>query len=171
MNLIRTYHSLILIFLVILIPGCKINYSFSGASISTEVKTVSVQFFPNRARLINPTLSQDFTDGLKDKIRGQTNLTFVNYSGDVGFEGEITGYRTEPVAISGDDRASLTRFTVAIRVKFINQLDSEQNFDRVFTKYEDFESSIDFSSVEQDLIDTIIEAITEDIFNQAFVNW
>ncbi len=168
---LRTYTILILILMASLVTGCKIKYSFSGASISPDIKTVSVQFFPNRASLINPTLSQDFTDGLTDKIRGQTSLTMVSYSGDVEFDGEITDYRIEPVAISGDDRASLTRFTVAIRVKFTNQIDSEQNFDKVFTRYEDFDSAIDFSSVEQDLIEEIIEALTEDIFNQAFVNW
>ena len=147
------------------------SYSFTGASISPDVKTVSVQYFPNRARIINPTMSQEFTDALKDKIRGQTNLVFVNDLGDVNFVGEITDYRTDPVAIAGDDRANLTRFTVTIRVKYSNAIDVEQDFERVFTKYEDFDSSQDFSSVEQSLVEEIIEAITEEIFNAAFVNW
>jgi hypothetical protein len=163
--------ALILAASVLLMGGCKISYSFTGASISPDVKTVSVQYFPNRARIINPTLSQEFTDALKDKIRGQTSLVFVNDLGDVDFEGEITDYRTEPVAIAGDDRANLTRFTVSIRVKYTNSVDGDQDFERVFTKYEDFDSNQDFSSVEQTLIEEVIEAITEDIFNAAFVNW
>jgi len=158
-------------FTVLIYGGCKVSYSFTGASISPDVKTVSVQYFPNRARIINPTMSQEFTDALKDKIRGQTNLVFVNDLGDVNFVGEITDYRTDPVAIAGDDRANLTRFTVTIRVKYSNAIDVEQDFERVFTKYEDFDSSQDFSSVEQSLVEEIIEAITEEIFNAAFVNW
>ena len=90
-------------------PGCKITYSFSGASISPDVKTISVQFFPNRADLnggvIRAGFDQQFTDALKDKFRAQTGLEFVNDIGDVNFEGEITGYNTAPMAITGDEMA------------------------------------------------------------------
>ncbi len=151
--------------------GCKIKYSFTGASISPEVKTVSVQYFQNRASIVNPTLSQEFTDALKDKIKGQTNLSFVNDLGDVNFEGEITDYKTSPMAITGDDRAALNRFTISIRVKYTNSLDVDQDFEKVFSRYQDYDSTHDLSSVEEELIELIINDITEDIFNDAFVNW
>jgi len=151
--------------------GCKIKYSFTGASISPEVKTVSVQYFQNRASIVNPTLSQEFTDALKDKIKGQTSLTFVNDLGDVNFEGEITDYKTSPMAITGDDRAALNRFTVSIRVKYTNRLDVDQDFEKVFSRYQDYDSTHDLSSVEEELVELIINDITEDIFNDAFVNW
>lgn len=151
--------------------GCKIKYSFTGASISPEVKTVSVQYFQNRASIVNPTLSQEFTDALKDKIKGQTNLTFVNDLGDVNFEGEITDYKTSPMAITGDDRAALNRFTISIKVKYINRIDVDQDFEKVFSRYQDYDSTRDLSSVEEELIELIINDITEDIFNDAFVNW
>lgn len=152
-------------------PACKISYSFSGASISPEVKTVSVQFFPNRARIVNPTLSQEFTDALKDKIKGQTDLSFVNDLGDVNFEGEITDYSTQPLAITGDQQAAMNRFTLTVRVKFSNAIDPDQDFDSSFSRYLDYDSRKDFASVEQDLIEEILKDLTEDIFNKAFVNW
>ncbi len=156
-------------------PGCKITYSFSGASISPDVKTISVQFFPNRADLnggvIRAGFDQQFTDALKDKFRAQTGLEFVNGIGDVNFEGEITGYSTAPMAITGDEVAALNRFTVAVRVKYTNALQPDQNFENVFTRYADYESSQDLSSVEDDLLEQILEQITEDVFNKAFVNW
>jgi hypothetical protein len=154
------------------LSGCKISYSFTGASISPEVKTISVQYFPNRSRgVVNPSLSQDFTDALKDKFKVQTSLEFVNDIGDVNFEGEITDYRIQPMAITGTERAALTRFTINIRVKYSNVIDPEGNFDESFSRYEDYESSLDFSSVEVELVDKIINQITEDVFNKAFVNW
>lgn len=153
------------------ITACKVNYSFSGASISTEVKTVTVQFFPNRARLVNPTLSQQFTDALMDKVKGQTSLIFMENGGDVTFEGEITDYKTNYLAVTAQEISAMTRFTIAIRIKYTNIIDEGQDFDRIFTRYKDYDSTLDLSDVEEDLVTAIIEDITEDAFNAAFVNW
>jgi len=169
---IKNYY-LILLGLILLpfLNGCKVSYSFSGASISPEVKTVAVQLFPNRANIVNPSLSQDFSDALRDKIKDQTNLVFMSSSGDVNFEGEIVEYRTNPMAITGNDRAAMNRFTIGIRVKFTNIIDPEQDFEEVFNRYQDYDSSNDLSDVEEDLVEAILKQITEDIFNKAFVNW
>jgi len=100
------FYLLLGILFIAAINACKISYSFSGASISPEVKTVNVQYFPNRSDIINPTLSQDFTDALNDIIKGQTSLVFMSGMADVNFEGAIVEYRTSPLAITGDDRAA-----------------------------------------------------------------
>ena len=164
-----------LFFLVFLSNGCKINYSFSGANISPEIKTVSVQFFQNRVTpgngFVNPSFSQTFTDALKDKIKAQTSLNFATDLGDVNFEGEITRYEAEPLAVTGREVAELNRFTITIRVKYTNIVNPEESFDTQFSRYEDYESSKDLQSVEQDLSEKVLEQLTEDIFNQAFVNW
>jgi hypothetical protein len=157
--------------LLVAVEGCKINYSFSGASISPEVKTLSVQFFPNRAEIIQPNLSQDFTDALKDRFKAQTNLDLVNDQGDVDFSGEIVGYNTQPVAITGNETAALNRLTITVRVKYVNDIDAESNFDTQFSRYAEYDSSQDLSQVEDQLIEEIVEQLTEDIFNRAFVNW
>lgn len=160
---------LIPVFLLFL-AGCKIRYSFSGASISPEVKTVSVKYFPNRARIINPALSQEFTDALMDKIKSQTNLVFVD-DGDVSFDGEIVDYKTSFLAVTGDDKSAMTRFTIAIKVRFTNNIDEDQDFDQVFSRYKDYDATKDLSEVEDILVEAIITDIIEDVFNQAFVNW
>ena len=164
-----------LFFLIFFLNGCKINYSFSGANISPEIKTVSVQYFQNRVTpgngFVNPNFSQTFTDALKDKIKVQTSLNFATDLGDVDFEGEITRYEAEPLAVTGLEVAELNRFTITVRVKYTNVVNPDESFDTQFSRYEDYESSKDLQSVEQDLSEKILEQITEDIFNQAFVNW
>ncbi len=152
------------------VTGCKVSYSFSGASISPEVKTVSVKYFPNRARIINPALSQEFTDALMDKIKSQTNLVFVD-DGDVSFDGEIVDYKTSFLAVTGDDKSAMTRFTISIKVRFTNNVDEDQDFDQVFSRYKDYDATKDLSEVEDALVEAIITDIVEDVFNQAFVNW
>lgn len=146
----------------------------TGASISPDVKSVSVAFFQNRAPIVNPTLSQEFTEKLKDKFISQTSLDMISGDGDLMFEGEITGYDTKPIAITGNnqtDRASLNRLTVTVKVKFVNQKDEKSNFDQQFVAYEDYNSELGLDAVEGDLIPLIIEKLVEDIFNRSVVNW
>lgn len=164
-------YGMILLVLLVSAGSCKIRYTLTGASIPAEMETVSVQYFQNRAPIVQPTLSQYITEELKDKLQSQTNLNLVTGLGDANFDGEITNYSTRPQAISGADQAALTRFSVTVKVRFTNTIDPELNFEQSFTHYEDFDSNLNFESVEQDLLEDIIDRITEDIFNRAFVNW
>jgi len=153
------------------VSGCRIGYSFSGASISPEMKTISVQFFPNQAPLFQPTLSNVFTESLKDKMTSQTSLELVNTIGDLNFEGEITNYSTNPVAIQGNETASLNRLTISVRVKFTNAKDPKLNFDRSFSQYTDYESTRSLGSAENELIPLVVDKLVEDVFNAALTNW
>lgn len=155
----------------IFITGCKVSYSFSGASISPEVKTASIQYFQNRASLVQPGLSQNLTDALIDKCKAQTNLNIINGLGDVNFEGEISDYNTKPLTVSADATAAMNRFTITVKVKFTNAVDPDLSFEQSFSRYEDYNSSLDLSQVEAELSENIIKMIVEDIFNRAFVNW
>ena len=156
--------------LALVCQNCGI-YSFSGASIPPEAKTVSVQYFPNQAQLINPTLSNDFTTALRDAMMNQTSLDMVESGGDLAFEGEITDYRTTPVAITSGQTAALNRLTITVNVRFVNVYDESKNFETKFSHYEDYPSEQDLNSVQESLTGTIIEALVEDIFNKALVNW
>jgi hypothetical protein len=150
--------------------GCGI-YSFTGASISPDVKTISIKYFPNNALLVQPTLSNIFTETLRDKFTNQTNLKLVNSGGDLNIEGEITGYATEPVAIQGNQQAALQRLKITVSVRFTNKKDEKQNFESSFSRYEDFDASKRLSEVEESLIGTITDYLAQDIFNKAVVNW
>jgi hypothetical protein len=165
---------LVILFTGFMLPGmtgCKISYSFSGASISPKVKTISVQYFLNRASLVQPTLSQALTEALIDKCKAQTNLSFVNGTGDVSFEGQITDYNTRPLTVSADATAAMNRFTIAVKVKFTNSVEPDLSYDQTFSQYQDYDSNLDLSQVEKELSDKIITLLVEQIFNQAFVNW
>lgn len=160
-----------LVIIVTSMPGCKVSYSFSGASISPNVKTVSVQYFQNRASLVQPGLSQYITDELIDKCKAQTNLGLVNGIGDVNFEGEISDYNTRPLTVAADAQAAMNRFTITVKVKFTNAIDPDLSYEQSFSRYEDYDSNLDLSAVEKELSEKIVELLIEDIFNKAFVNW
>ena len=167
---IKAKIAVLVLALAFICQGCGI-YSFSGASIPPEAKTVSVQYFPNQAQLINPSLSNDFTTALRDAMMNQTSLDMVESGGDLAFEGEIVDYRTTPVAITAGQTAALNRLTIVVNVRFINTFDESKNFETKFSHYEDYPSDQELNSVQESLTGTIIEALVEDVFNKALVNW
>jgi hypothetical protein len=168
-----TSKGLLMILVVICVAGmtaCKVSYSFTGAS-TKGLTTVSIQYFQNRASLVQPGLSQSLTDALIDKCKSQTSLKTVNGIGDANFEGEISDYYTRPLTVGADAEAAMNRFTITVKVKFTNSVDPELSFEQTFSRYQDYNSNLDLSQVEKELADKIVEMIVEDIFNQAFVNW
>ncbi len=170
----RLHKPLLLATLIVLLlccQACTLKYSFTGASISPEIKTLQISYFQNRATNVQPTLSNTFTEGLKDRFLSQTSLNMVNTGGDLMIEGEITDYRVNPLAYQGNETAALNRLTVNVRVRFTNNIQPEKSFDTQFSRYADFESTQNLASVENQLINEIVEQLTEDIFNKAVVNW
>ena len=152
--------------------SCKIKYSLNGATIPIEAKTVSVAFFANNTTLGSPSLSQKFTEKLRDVVSTQTNLALMKQNGDLQFEGAITDYNMAPVAIqSGVDQAALNRLTVTVSVKYSNKFDATKNFEQSFTRFADYSTSSSLSAQESDLLISINKQLTEDIFNKAFNNW
>jgi len=147
------------------------KYSFTGASIPPDVKSISIKYFPNNASLVVPSLSQKLTDGLRDKFTSETNLIMVNDGGDLNLEGSITDYRTSPVAIQGNDQAALNRLTITIDVNYTNTVDDNLSFESKFTRYADYSSSQNLTDVQESLIEEINQMLIEDIFNKAVINW
>lgn len=158
------------VFISILFSQCGI-YSFSGVSLDSKDKTVNVKFFPNRAAIINPNLSQLFTEKLKDRFSSQTKLDLVDFNGDLTFEGEITGYNTKPVGINKDEQAEQNRLTVTVHVKYTSINNPKFNFDTSFSRYADYESSEILTDVEDALSEVIVDELIDDIFNKSVVNW
>lgn len=153
------------------LQSCKISYSFTGANLSPDIKTFTVYYFANRARLVNPNLSQSFTEDLRDKLQRQTSLKEMKENGDLIFEGQITDYDDRPMSIQKDDMAAQNRLTVTIKVKYTNNKVPEESFERTFSAFEDFESTRSLSDVEDSLIPEILKKLTEDIFNATIANW
>lgn len=166
----RILHIAFLFLSIVLLNSC-ISYSFTGASIPVSARTISIEYFENNADFINPTLSETLTQALRDRFSSQSNLTLITSGGDLQFQGEITNYKTSPQAIQGDDFAALTRLTVTIKVKFINLIEPENNFENSFTAYTEYNSEEDLVTVQDGLIEEIKEILIDDIFNKAVVNW
>lgn len=153
--------------------SCGVSYSFSGGSIPTDMRTVTVLTFDNTAPIVLNTLSQTLTEGLKSRIRSQSRLSQVSSDGDGIFEGTITGYTIGPAAVeAGTDRAALTRLSITVRVSYTNTVQPEDNFEQAFTRHKDFSTATQpIQAQEETIAKEIVDMLTEDIFNRAFANW
>lgn len=168
--LLTGWLGIVTLLFMLLISGCGV-YSFTGASIPPEAKTISVQYFPNKAQLVVATVSPVFTEKLQDQFINQTNLQMIEKNGDLSLEGEITNYATTPVAIQGDQTAALNRLTLTVNVRFVNRLEPDKDFEQKFTQFIDYSSEEDLNSIQGELIETLTEMIATDVFNKAVINW
>lgn len=155
---------------VMAVSGCGI-YSFSGTSIQPDVKTIAVEYFQNNAMKVNPTLAANLSDALIDQYRRLTSLDILPENGDLNVSGEITGYDTRPIAVTADEVASQNRLTVTVKVYFTNRLHPEEDFEKSFSAYADYDSNQLLDAVESTLCDEIIDILVEDIFNATVANW
>ena len=156
---------------VLLLAGCSGGYSFTGASIPPGAQSIGISPFPNYASTVNPQLSQTLTDQLMQMFSSQTPLAVTTDEGDLQISGQITGYDTRASALSSSDEVSMNRLTITIRVKFVNTLNPDADFEQQFSRYRDYAASQDFSSVESGLVSEIVTELCEDIFNKSVVNW
>lgn len=177
MNMKSPFHNLLklaaLLTACLFLASCfSINYSTKGGYIPPEAKTFSVQYIENQARIVEPNLSQELTDKLKDYLQGNTTLTLVNRDADIDFEAVITTYEPDkPVAITSGDEAAKNRFTIGVKVKMTCVVKPEIDFEGSFSRFEDYSSSENFESLRADLTTKMLELILDDIYKKAFVNW
>ena len=146
-------------------------YSFSGTSIPKEVKTFSVSYFDNNAPINSPLLSQTITEGLKQKFISETNLSIEERNGDFDFSGEITSFTVTPVSAQSTDNAQLNRLTIQVAVKLVCSSDDKISFEQTFSNFQDFDATLNFSDVENDLVEEISQMLIQSIFNKAAINW
>jgi hypothetical protein len=167
----KLMHSLIAaLACLLLFNGCGV-YSFTGASIAPDVKSISIENFIDRSSISPPALSVIFSEKLREYYRRNTNLALLNEGGDLHLEGQITEYNVRPVAPLGNDVAGSTRLTIAVKAKFTNKKYPENDFDQTFSFFKDFSQNQSLSQVEAQFIDEITDQLVLDIFTKSVANW
>jgi hypothetical protein len=161
-----------LFFLLIIASGCKVNYSFTGADIPADAKTVSVGDFVSTAPLAGPNVSFQFTNAMSAMLLSQTSLDVVNQMGDLMFEGTIVGYKVTAVAVqSNTETAAKNRLTIRVKVKYTNNIEPDKSFEREFSQFADFPADDNLNDIEDELMDEINEILVQEIFNASLGSW
>ncbi len=170
----RVYGQVVLIFfLALILNACSVSYKFTGGSVDYNIyKSISVGNFPNNAELVNPTLSQTFTEALKDKYTRQTRLEVLSgEGGQIHVEGEIVGYQLTSMAISADSYASETKLTMTVNVRFSDYKNPDEDFEKRYSANQIFDSNQMLTDVEAELVDEMVKEIVDKIFNETVAKW
>lgn len=146
-------------------------YTFSGASISPEIKNIKISYFINEAENFKANLDRDITQKLTDFIIEQTDLSVNNDNYEIEINGKIISYDITPISISSNDFANQNRLSISVNIDFKNYINEKENYNQKFTRYVDYKSDQNIEEIESELNDQIIEEICIDIFNKTFVNW
>ena len=164
---------LLISLMVMLIAQACISYKFNGAALDyNKYKTVSFAQFPIRAALVYPPLQQVFQNKLQDVVTQQTRLSQIdNPNSDLRFEGEITNYSLSPQAVGDNAYATRTRLTIAVRVRYIDNVNSALSNDVTVSAYRDFDSNQLLIDVQDQLCEEISAELVDLIFNQTLGNW
>lgn len=153
-----------------LLPSCRVNYSFSGGDVG-EAKTLTVELFDARAPLATPSAAQTFTETVRDLLLAQTPLKLARENGDLNYSGSITGYDVQPVNIQANETAALNRLTITASVSYANTLAPKKNAQFTISRFADYDSSQDLTTVEAQLVNEIGKQLAQDIFDRTLGNW
>ena len=154
----------------LVVNSCGV-YNFTGAK-PVDAKTFQVNYFQNNAPLVEPGIERTFTLELQDIIQSQTNLNLVSQGGELIYEGEIVDYRITPMTATADQRAAQNRLTITVMVRFTNRNKEDDNFEKRFSHFDDFDANQQLvGSQLNKSLDVIFERITQDIFNESLAKW
>ena len=160
--------SILCIGIVVALTSC---YSFKDVSIPPEVKTARINYIENRASYVNPQLSPQLTDRLRQKVNNQTRLTLVTTDeADYDIYAEIRNYLVTTAGIS-DQQAATNRLQITVHIVFKNRLDEKANFEADISRNFDFNAGQSLQQAEAQQSDEILKNLTDEIFNRIFSNW
>ena len=153
-----------------LATACGI-YSFSGTSIQPDIKTVTINYFEYKALRVNPALSNDLTEAIRSQFRRMTRLEQVDEDGDMEISGQITGYEISTAAVTANEVAARNKLTVTVKIQFSDKKHPEEDFDKSFSAFSEYDSTNTIDAVESSLCAEIVEKLVEDIFNASVAQW
>ena len=155
-----------------LLLACSVSYKFNGASIDyTKTKTIQINDFPIRSTYVWGPMASIFNNELKDIYANHTRLIQVKRNGDLKIEGEITQYSQRNKSVSSEGYSAQTELSITVNVRFTNNKNHSEDFERQFTASQSYETTRNLSSVQEELVTQMVKDLTEQIFNATVANW
>lgn len=158
--------------LLVVLASCTVSYKFNGASIDYQkTKTIQITPFPLRSAYVWAPMQSIFNNRLTDVFATQTRLMQVQRNGDLQISGEITGYDQYNKAVSADGMSSQVQLKMTVNVRFVNNKNHTEDFERQFTATSEYDSSQQLTAVQEDLVTQMVKDIVDQIFNATVANW
>lgn len=157
---------------VMILSACSVSYKFNGASIDySKVKSIQIAEFPLRTAYVWGPMGPMFNNQLKDQFASHTKLQQVKRNGDLKLEGEITQYTQRNKSVSSEGYSAQTELSMTVNVRFTNNTNHSEDFERQFTASQTYETTVSLSSVQEELVTLMVKDLCDQIFNAAVANW
>ena len=157
---------------VMLLTACSVSYKFNGASIDyNKTKTIQINEFPIRSAYVWGPMAPLFNNALKDQFANHTKLSQVRRNGDLKIEGEITQYQQRNKSVSAEGYSAQTELSMTVNVRFTNNTNHAEDFERQFTATSTYETTVSLNSVQEELVTQMCKEICDQIFNATVANW
>ena len=164
--------ALVAMAVVALVAACSVSYKFNMASIDySKVKTIRISDFPNRSTYIWGPMAPMFNNELKDAFAHHTKLQQVKRGGDLVIEGEITQYSQRNKSVSAEGYSAQTELSITVNVRFVNNTNHSEDFERQFTASSSYETTQSLNAVQEELVTQMVKELTDQIFNATVANW
>jgi hypothetical protein len=158
--------------LCLVAASCTISYKFNGTVIDYDkIKTIAIEDFTNHAAMVYAPLTSVLNEKIKDTYTRQTRLSLVDRNGDLELSGEVVGYDVTPMGMTSNSLSAETRITLRVNVRYTNNTNHEEDFERTYTAYRNFDSNLLLTDVQDQLIDELVDEICENIYNNTVANW
>ena len=158
--------------MVFLVSACSIKYRLDGASIDyTKTKTIQIADFPIRSSYVWGPMGPMFNNQLKDVFANHTRLIQVKRNGDLRIEGEIIQYSQRNKAVSSEVYSAQTELSITVNVRFTNNANHKEDFERQFTATSSYETTRSLNSVQEQLVSEMVKDLTDQIYNATVANW
>ena len=162
----------VLMVVIACLTACTVSYKFNGASIDyTKTKTITIADFPIRASYVWGPMQSIFNNELKDIFANHTKLIQVKRDGDLKIEGEITLYSQRTKSVSSEGYSAQTELAMTVNVRFTNNKNHKEDFERQFTATSTYETTQSLSAVQEELVTEMVKSLTDQIFNATVANW
>ena len=173
---LKQYGLTLLVVLITLVTplatSCSVSYKFNGASIDySKTKTIQIADFPIRSAYVWGPMASIFNNQLKDIYANHTKLIQVKRNGDLKIEGEITRYEQRNKSVSSEGYSAMTELSMTVNVRFTNNANHKEDFERQFTATSSYETTQSLNSVQEELVTQMVKEITDQIFNATVANW
>ena len=156
----------------LLLTSCSVSYKFNGASIDyTKTKTIQIADFPIRASYVWGPMQALFNNQLKDQYANHTRLIQVRRNGDMKVEGEITQYTQRNKSVSAEGYSAQTELSMTVNVRFTNNANHAEDFERQFTASQSYETTQSLNAVQEELVTQMCKDLCDQIFNATVANW
>lgn len=156
---------------LLLTIACSISYSFTGTNINYDViKTIQIDKITNRAPYGWAPMEAMFNNQLQDKYANSTRLRLVKKNGDLQVAGEITAYDQFNKAVSADGYSSQVQLKLTVNIRFRNSKTNQQ-WEKQFSATTQYDARQSLATVQEGLVDEMIDDIVDQIFNATVADW